>query len=212
VDGDGNIAGEPLYEWVTTDEPYLFERLAQGDYILREYTAPAGYTVAQDVAFTVEDTGEVQAVEMQDDFTKLEVSKVTSNGGKALAGATLQIIDEDGNVVYEWTTTDEPYLIERIAQGKYTLHEVSAPDGYELAGDISFEVADNAKIQMLSMTDTPTPQEPTPAKPKLDQTGNDQNNTWLAVGLLAFIALGGVFLAVKNLRKKDGADDKSDQQ
>jgi len=67
VDDEGNVADEPLYEWVTTTEPYLIERLPQGDYILREHTAPDGYLISQDVPFTVEDTGEIQLVEMYDE-------------------------------------------------------------------------------------------------------------------------------------------------
>ena len=58
--------GEVLERWVSTDEPHLIERLPAGEYILHEETAPNGYTVAEDVRFTVLETGEVQTVIMQD--------------------------------------------------------------------------------------------------------------------------------------------------
>jgi uncharacterized surface anchored protein len=204
VDADGNIADEPLFEWVTTEDAYYIERLPQGDYILREVTAPTGYVVAQDIPFTVADTGDIQQVEMQDDFTKLEVLKVDAATGKPLAGATLQIIDADDKVVYEWVSTEEPFVIERIAQGKYTLHEVTAPEGYEVAADVTFMVADTGEVQLLSMSDDKTPQ-PTPDK--LDQTGRDGSAPYAVAGIFALVGLGGILFAIRQIRKGKGKDD-----
>jgi uncharacterized surface anchored protein len=206
VDADGNITDEPLYSWTTAEDAYYIERLMQGDYILREHTAPDGYVVAQDVAFTVKDTGEIQAVEMQDDFTKLEITKAEDNG-KPLSGATLQIVDKDGKVVYEWISTDSPYLIELNAQGEYTLHEVSAPEGYDLAEDVSFTVEDTADLKSISMTDakTPEPEIPEPQTPEpapLDKTGREGNIPFALVGILALMTLGGALFAVRHLRAR----------
>jgi hypothetical protein len=203
VDEDGTIADEPLYEWESTEDAYYIERLPQGDYILREFTAPAGYVVAQDIEFTVEDTGDIQLVDMQDDFTKLEILKVDADTGKPLAGATLQLISTDDEVLYEWVSTDKPYLIERIPQGSYTLHEAKAPAGYELAEDIVFTVNDTATAQQISMADKPVP--------PLDQTGRDGSVPFAAVGILILIALGGTLFAIKHLRKKnEETNDNSD--
>jgi uncharacterized surface anchored protein len=69
VDAEGNVSEVPVLEWVSTEEDFYFERLSQGDYILREHTAPAGYVVAEDVPFTVGDTTEVQSVTMSDEAT-----------------------------------------------------------------------------------------------------------------------------------------------
>ena len=33
----------------------------------------------------------------------------------------MQILDEEGTVVYEWTSTEELHRIDRIPAGKYTL-------------------------------------------------------------------------------------------
>ncbi|MBR4262714.1 MAG: hypothetical protein IKQ35_05060 [Bacilli bacterium] len=59
--------------------------------------------------------------------------------GNYLAGATLQILDQDGNVVAEWVSGEEDYNI-LLPEGEYTLHEVLAPKGYLLADDQKFTV------------------------------------------------------------------------
>lgn len=62
--------GEVIEEWVSAKEPHRIEGLSVGKtYILHEDTAPAGYELAQDVEFTIEDTGEVQKVVMEDELT-----------------------------------------------------------------------------------------------------------------------------------------------
>ena len=47
--------------------PHLVEKLPVGEELtLREITAPEGYEIAEDVKFTLEDTMEIQKVEMKD--------------------------------------------------------------------------------------------------------------------------------------------------
>jgi uncharacterized surface anchored protein len=207
VDADGNITEEPLYEWVSTGEPCLIERFPQGNYILREISAPAGYVVAEDVSFTVADTGDIQRVEMADDFTRVEIVKVDAKTQKPLAGATLQVIDAEGNVIFEWVSTEEPFLIERIPQSDYTLHEVTAPAGYELAEDVSFTVGDSPELLTVTMADELTPEEP---DEPLDKTGRDGSLPFAAVGILALLVLGGALFAVRHLRKRNGTDSGTD--
>ena len=62
-----NKEGEILEEWVTDGKPHLVEKLPVGEELtLREITAPEGYEIAEDVKFTLEDTMEIQKVEMKD--------------------------------------------------------------------------------------------------------------------------------------------------
>ena len=63
LDSDGNV----VKSWVSGKEPYYIEKLPIGEYILREESAPDGYFKAEDVKFTVEDTGEIQKVVMTDE-------------------------------------------------------------------------------------------------------------------------------------------------
>ena len=67
---------------------------------------------AEDVEFTVEETGEIQKVSMKDDHTKIDITKTDITGEQEIEGAKLQVLDEEGNIIEEWTSTKEPYRIE----------------------------------------------------------------------------------------------------
>ena len=59
----------------------------------------------------------------------------------------------NGNIVETWTSGKEPHYIEKLPIGKYTLKEEQAPNGYVVAEEITFEVADTAEIQKVAMKD-----------------------------------------------------------
>lgn len=146
--------GEVVEEWISKKEPHTIYALEPGEYTLHEEQAPTdqGYVRAEDVKFTVEETGEVQRVEMKDDHTKVSISKTDITDGKEIQGAKLQIIDKDGKIFDEWTTGEE-HLIEYIPAGKYILHEKAAVDGYVIANNVEFEVLETGKIQKVEMKD-----------------------------------------------------------
>ncbi|MBM6801850.1 hypothetical protein H6B07_04045 [Mediterraneibacter glycyrrhizinilyticus] len=147
--------GEVVEEWVSAAEPHVIHALAPGNYTLHEVSAPTedGYVRAEDVAFTVEETGEIQQVSMKDDHTKVEISKTDITGEQEIEGAHLQILNKDGEVVKEWTSTREPYLVEYLAPGDYVLHEESAPEGFLIAEDAAFTVEETGEVQQVSMKD-----------------------------------------------------------
>ena len=70
--------------------------------------------------------------------TKVLISKVNEKA-ELIVGAKLQILNEDGSLVQEWVT-DGLVFETFLPAGKYILHEVEAPEGYELAEDKLFEV------------------------------------------------------------------------
>ena len=64
------------------------------------------------------------------------------------------VIDADGKLVESWTSeAGKTHMIERLPVGKYTLREESAPYGYKVASDVTFEVKETAEIQKVSMKD-----------------------------------------------------------
>lgn len=82
-----NLNGEKIEEWISSKEPYLIEELPTGEYILREVNAPKGYRIAEDVNFTVEETGEIQIVEMKEERVKQRITSVrTGDNRNAAAG------------------------------------------------------------------------------------------------------------------------------
>ena len=162
IDKDGKI----VEEWVSAAEPHFIEaELISGEkYTLHETAAPDGYVIANDIEFTVNSDGTVTEVVMKDDTTKVKISKRDITSDKELAGATLQIIDEDGNVVEEWVSTNEPHFIEsRLISGKeYTLRETIAPNGYQIANEIKFTVNADGSVTEVVMYDEIIPKMTTP--------------------------------------------------
>ena len=150
LDQDGKV----VEEWVSKKEPHVVYALEPGEYVLHEEQAPTeqGYVRAEDVKFVVEETGDVQKAKMEDDHTKVSISKTDITDGKEIEGAKLQILDQDGEVVESWTTGEE-HLIEYLPVGTYTLHEEAAVDGYIVANDVEFTVEETGEIQKVKMED-----------------------------------------------------------
>ena len=153
TDADGKIVAE----WVTDGAPHYMERIPMGTYTLTETMAPTeqGYVRAESVTFEVGPTGDIQRVEMKDDFTKVEISKADMTDGRELPGAKLKITDASGNTIAEWETNGQPHRIERLKPGEYTLTETAAPAGYLLSEEVHFTVQETGEIQKVTMYDAP---------------------------------------------------------
>ena len=147
--------GKKVTSWTSGKEPHMIERLPAGTYTLREELAPDGYLRAEDVKFTVKETGEIQKVAMVDDYTKVQISKTDMVTKKELPGAKLTIFDSNNEKIEEWTSGKEPHMIEKLKPGTYTLREVTAPKGYEVAEDVKFTVKETGEIQKVAMVDAP---------------------------------------------------------
>ena len=162
--GDGKliVAADTFIEKAVTgtDGTVTFlSDLPLGKYYVKEMEAPAGY-VKSDVCFDVDATykgSDVEVIEFEAEFenypTKLEISKTDITGEHELKGATLSIIDVNGNVVASWVSDGTAHYIERIPVGKYILREEIAPYGYKIANDVEFEVTETKEIQKVSMKD-----------------------------------------------------------
>ena len=88
------------------------------------------------------------AMKFINDTTKVTISKVDDTTLKALAGAKLQVVDDQDKVVEEWTSDGTPHVLTaKLVLGKtYKLVEAEAPSGYEIAEPITFTVdADDTK-------------------------------------------------------------------
>ena len=211
--------GKEVESWVTEEKPHYIEKLPVGEYTLREVTAPDGYLKAEDVKFTVKETGEIQKVVMKDDYTKVEISKQDITNSKELPGAKLTIFDKDDKEVESWVSEEKPHYIEKLPVGEYTLREVTAPDGYEVAEDVKFTVAETGEIQTVVMKDAPkapdtpdTPDTPqntpqntpqkTPDKPDTPKTGDESRPLlWASLMALALFGLIGSLVVMKKNKK-----------
>ena len=113
TDPDGTVVDE----WISGKEPHIIRELEAGKTYRMTETLPAkGYVTASKIEFTVENTNEVQKVEMKDDVTKVEISK-TDIAGKELPGAKLTVYDKDGKAVESWVSEDKPHYMECCRPG-----------------------------------------------------------------------------------------------
>lgn len=221
-----NADGETVDKWTSDGTNHIVSRLGAGEYVLKEIAAPDGYVIATDIKFSVDIYGNVTVenveatvtsengnplIVMVDDTTKVRISKQDVTTGKELPGTTLQIIDEDGNVVEEWVSTDETHFIEGklIAGKEYTLRETIAPDGYEIANEIRFTVNADGSVTEVVMYDEHTPDLETPPTVTIDtpNTGvSADNGAELYLVATAVIMTFGMLICKKN-DKKQRKDD-----
>lgn len=66
------------------------------------------------------------------------VSKKDTATNRELAGATLVLTDANNRTVETWVSTTTPKTISNLPAGRYTISEMYAPSGYQLASPVSF--------------------------------------------------------------------------
>ena len=142
-------------KWVSTKEAHKVNGLIEGEsYILHEEIVVNGYVKASDIEFTVTEDNETQKIQMVDKI--VEVVKTDLTTGEELEGAKLQVVDEDNNVIDEWTSTKEPHRVIGLEENKkYKLIEITAPYGYEITEEIEFTVTEEKDTQKIEMKDMP---------------------------------------------------------
>lgn len=145
--------GKVVDQWTSTKESHFINGLEEGrTYILSETVSPEEYVKSTDIEFTVSKEKVNEKVNMKD--KQVKISKLTV-GGQEVTGALMQILDEDGNIVDEWTSEGKVHYATGLVEGKkYTLHEDLAPTGLNLANDIEFEVSYEKENQQVEMIDT----------------------------------------------------------
>ena len=204
--------GQPV-EWISGDQPETFVKLMKigKDYRLEEIEAPSGYKLAAPVDFIVKSPeqgvgpGEnlSEQVVLKNELTSLFISKTTINGTDELPGAVLTVYEaaEDGSIVRDeagnevvartitgeslsWTSGTEMKKIEGLPAGAYVLREITAPDGYEVAEEITFTLMPDGAVtvggeacegNIVRMQDKPAPETVTLGVPDEPQTSIPNN-------------------------------------
>ena len=164
-----STANGTTLEWTSGTSSTLIRSLIDGEYVLHEVAAPDGYQVTTDIRFTIQN-GEVigttdNKITMIDTMTgEAEISK-SNVFGDEIKGAQLRLTGKDSegnditfdlkNVVLGkeavlktsengteiiWTSGSTSTVVKNLVDGTYVLHEVAAPNGYEVTTDITFTV------------------------------------------------------------------------
>ena len=212
---ESNPTNESGFTWFAMDIPIRAETYPDsgnsGRYRIVEVAAPAGYLLDStpvEVTFTYE--GQQIAWQVVDGTntnlrTSVDISKQDITTGEELPGADLQIIDKNGDVIEEWTSTKEPHYLEAVLKAgeTYALHEVIAPDGYAIANDVEFTVNADGTVTEVVMYD-----DAVPVTKSTPNTGDSGRNS------LAYLMLAGsviIFAALAISRKKKRRSEKADK-
>lgn len=217
-----NSDGETVEKWTSDGKNHVISGLSAGKYVLKEIAAPDGYVIATDITFTIDEYGNVTVdgieanaftedgtplIVMVDDTTKVKISKQDIATGSELPGATLHVIDKDGNIIEEWISENEPHFIEAklTADETYTLREITAPQGYEIAEDIEFTVNGDGTVTEVVMKDKAVVVT-VPTNPPTGDVGKSP------VGLIMLIVglSGMIFVSFMSRKKKRKGIDPDD--
>ncbi len=172
---NGAKSGEALISWTSTVSPKLIDLgselkgglVAGNTYVLHEDLSPAGYSVAEDILFTVNADGTVTsggttidcksgvALVMKDAPIGVSVSKKDIISGSAVAGAKLVVKDALGNEIEgPWLSAnagDAHVIKAKLEVGAvYTLEEVASPKGYYKSAAINFTITKDGKVQFAT--------------------------------------------------------------
>ena len=208
-----DFSAENAIATTETDEngEFFFEAPYDGYQIKELKTAPGYVTMKESIAVELGKT-DVDLEDITNAQTVVNFSKVDAESGEELPGAVLELYAPDGSLLDTWETSDIPHVITGLPVGEgYILKEVSAPEGYQLAEDITFAVEETSELQFVGMVDEPSPEEPeepeTPDEPtepdepapQVPQTGGSRAALW--VGALLILALGGLGIVLILLKK-----------
>ena len=158
------VKADTLLQEITSNEKgkaAFTLNLPLGRYYVKELQAPAGYVSSDeilefDATYQGQDVKTIKLKSVKKNRpTTVEVTKADITTGTELDGASMSVLDKDGNVIDSWTSVkDSPHVIKRLQVGKtYILREELAPYGYLRATDVEFTISDTAEVQKVKMED-----------------------------------------------------------
>ncbi|MGB4610317.1 MAG: SpaA isopeptide-forming pilin-related protein, partial [Saccharofermentanales bacterium] len=161
------------YIFVTDENgEILIKGLPHGTYSLEEVKAHDGYIrEGESQAISVADDSKLE-IKVENEPTQVSFNKIDSKTGEPVVGATLRLVDQDGNPLYldengyittedkgtiaEWITDGTPFIVKGLSVNtEYTVIEVKAPAGYHKAAPISFRVVEQKGLQLTEIPNAP---------------------------------------------------------
>ena len=179
---------------------YQMKDLVYGSYFLHEEEAPEGF-VRDDgyYPFTITEEGQIVEIEKQpgEGFKnrpirgELELTKKDISDGKLLPDTGIEILDKDGNVIFQGRTDENGVIKFKLPYGEYFYREFDAPEGYLIDEKAyPFSITEDGQIVKAVMTNERIPETPT--------TGSSHGTS----SLLLTAVSGAGALALITLKKK----------
>ncbi len=158
LDSENNV----IKEWVSTfDAEEITGLSGDAEYTLKVTVAPDGYTIPTEITVAIDDAGTITStgsIRIDGDdkillvefaMTHVEILTVNASDFSALSGATVQMVDSEGNVVDEWSSSSDNHIIEGFLTGEeYTLRVTVVPNEevYEIPSETVFTMATDGTI------------------------------------------------------------------
>ncbi|MBR2283558.1 MAG: DUF11 domain-containing protein, partial [Ruminococcus sp.] len=168
--------GKTKISYETGEKDIVLSAIPAGEYTLTEITAPDGYAKAETITFTVNADGTIKigdaeaedkTIVMEDKVITASISKRAAASGNEIEGAllTVELNSDDEGVTLEnvevsggatsvtrneksisFRSGTQDTILSKLPAGEYTLTETRAPDGYEKAEFITFNVDEFGNI------------------------------------------------------------------
>ena len=182
--------GTKVSEWDSTSSSKSVTVETGKIYELKESLSPDGYiSIGNSIYFSVDSSGKIttyknsfgnevvdradvdlanKSISVKNDYTRIQISKISSTTKSNLAGAFLKIctsasFESDGtdckpdNADWLWISGSSPKEIDRLKSGIYYLIEIDSPKGYvRQVSTKKFEVKDVSGVQKVEFEGTPT--------------------------------------------------------
>lgn len=193
---------------------FSFADIPFGEFAVREIKAPKGYILSdKQYSVIVSKDGDIIEITAENKPITVEFSKRDTEGNE-LKGAKLQILDEKCNVIEEWTSDGTNHIVKKLKAGKYVLTETAAPEGYEIATDISFEVFEDGTVKAGNTETVAVSKDGNPLIVMVDEAEENQitpqtgdNRSKLPGIILTGTGLSILVILILKSKKKNGGKD-----
>lgn len=126
-------AGDEIRKWTSTNSLYSIKGLAPGTYYLEETKAPVGYVRnTERIEIVIDENTTVETYTMDNQSISVRIGKIDKDTRQLVAGATLELLDENRDIISTWQTSTSYQLFNNLKEGKYYVREKAAPSGYIL--------------------------------------------------------------------------------
>lgn len=133
---------------------------------------------------------------MVDAPTSVEIEKKDKDTAEPVYNAVLQVLDEDGTVMDEWTTDGTVHEVKGIltAGKKYIIHEKTTPVGYKQSDDVSFIAPTEEPPYKVTFYNVQVPDD-------VPKTGDTTHiYLWGGIGILSIVGIVGALVVRRKMK------------
>ncbi len=199
--------GTKITSWTSTTKAHVIQKLPNGTYTLKETKAPTGYKKLEEAkTFTITDTNRDIKIEVENEaITKLvNIVKIDKKTGQPLVGAHLVVKNEKGEVIADFISKEEPYTLTELADGKYSVYEVDAPEGYKKTeATYFFTISDGQPVASVTVENEKIEEVEEQKEQEVTVPDTDSNNSLLSTVLGTIILASGFGFVYHNGKKQE---------